>query len=376
MKSAQSVYRGLVIAAIFFVLGAFRPPAAQTTQAAPPPASATKSASTAPASICGTQPQCYEAADFAATITDFGTSVQGPYKVIDATVRFQNKTANPLILGYAANSGTATDDRGNRYVVYGANGYRGIGLVYGNTFDPKFTLSAGGYSDAQFELMWAPGQQIYGFTFELDVTVDEITTVEGNQHQLGGEFPLHYKGLINGTSASGASAGGASAGGSSGVGMSAVSTPGSAAQMSASAGQAKSGCPANGTAASAATGTAGSAGGQGTASSVDSAVATTTSAISNISSLFGHKKKAAAPASASASPCPPAASATANTAAAQVNAVTAAAPQPAATSTPAATTATNSSASATTGAATPATAAKPATQPATTSAKKPPQPQR
>ena len=61
--------------------------------------------------ICGNQPLCFEASDFAATITDFRTSLTGGYHLMDVTIRFTNKTNGLLIMGYANGSGTATDDR-------------------------------------------------------------------------------------------------------------------------------------------------------------------------------------------------------------------------------------------------------------------------
>src|SRR6478672_7421506 len=158
--------------------------------------------------VCGTTPNCAESNDFAAMITNFRTSELRGYKMLDVVVRFRNKTANPLVLGYLQNSGTALDEKGNRYSVFGGNGVRGIGQVAGNSFDPKFTLPPGGIGDAQFELMWYPGQQIYGFTFMLDLTVDEINSYEGNQHSLGGEFPLHFEGLTNGVASGAALAAG------------------------------------------------------------------------------------------------------------------------------------------------------------------------
>lgn len=148
-------------------------------------------------SACVGQAFCYEAGDFAAVVTGFRTSVYGGYRIIDATVRFQNKTGKPLILGYALNSGIAVDEKGNRYAVGGPNGYRGIGYVNGQTFDPKFVVQPGSFADARFELSWAPGSAIVGSTFELDLTVNEINTVEGNQHTLGGEFPMTFRGLQN-----------------------------------------------------------------------------------------------------------------------------------------------------------------------------------
>ena len=193
MKAIRSVFRSLAVPTILLALGTFG--AAQVSQ----PQIAAPAAMPAQNSFCGNQPFCYEANDFAATITDFRTSTAGYYKVIDVIVRFQNKTNRPLILAYVAGSGAAMDDRGNRYGVGGSNALRGIGQFYGgNNFDPKFNIPPGGFGDAQFELIWAPGQTVYGLTFELNLTIDEINTVEGNQHTLGGEFPLHYRGLTNG----------------------------------------------------------------------------------------------------------------------------------------------------------------------------------
>lgn len=181
--------------------------AAPSTAAAPASASAVPSApaaatSPAPAvqpapSVCGDQKFCYETGDFAATITNFRTSVVSYYRLIDATIRFQNKTDKPLILGYANASGIAVDERGNRYGVGGPNGFRGIGLVNGANYDPRFVIAPASSSDARFELTWAPGPALVGTTFELDMTVNKINTVEGGQHTLGGEFPLTFRGLTN-----------------------------------------------------------------------------------------------------------------------------------------------------------------------------------
>lgn len=176
--------------------------AASTGPSAPASAAASEAApAVVPAvqapGVCGGQSFCYEAGDFAAMVTGFRTSVYGGYRIIDATVRFQNKTGKPLILGYALSSGIAVDEKGNRYAVGGPNGYRGIGYVNGQAFDPKFVVPAGSFADARFELSWAPGSAIVGSTFELDLTVNEINTVEGNQHTLGGEFPMTFRGLAN-----------------------------------------------------------------------------------------------------------------------------------------------------------------------------------
>jgi hypothetical protein len=151
------------------------------------------------AGACGGQPFCVETPDFTATATSFRTSLVGTSRIINVSVRFQNRTAQPLVLGYVASSGITTDERGNRYIVYGGNGFRGIGLVYGNTFDPRFTLRPAGSGDTQFEMHLQATPQNAGQTFTVDLTIDEINN-SGGQPTLGGEFPLHFEGLANGVS--------------------------------------------------------------------------------------------------------------------------------------------------------------------------------
>ena len=148
---------------------------------------------------CGGQPFCVETSDFTATVTSFRTSLVGSSRIINVSVRFQNRTAQPLVLGYVANSGITTDERGDRYIVYGGNGFRGIGLVYGNTFDPRLTLRPAGSGDTQFEMHLQANPQNAGQSFTVDLTIDEINN-SGGQPTLGGEFPLHFEGLANGVS--------------------------------------------------------------------------------------------------------------------------------------------------------------------------------
>src|SRR5262249_22762606 len=93
-----------------------------------------------------------------------------------------------------------TDDRGNRSVPWGPNAYRGIGLVTGNSFEPKLVIRSGASGDAQFELVQQGTPQVTGVTYTLDVTVAQILPAEGNQFTLGGESPLHFEGLANGVS--------------------------------------------------------------------------------------------------------------------------------------------------------------------------------
>lgn len=228
-----------------------------------------------PPMICGNNSLCQETQDFAATITSFRVSTNA-YKarILDMTVRFQNKTNQQLILGYVNQSGTATDDRGNRSVPWGPNAYLGIGLVAGSNFDPRFTLRPGAWGDAQFEYVQQGYPQLIGFVFSLDFAISEINSYEGNQHTLGGEFPLHYDGLRSGIASASPIFNAGTGGGASNSLSGAVSNP----------------C-----------GTAGSlAQGNGTAAN---AVSNATNAINAVSSLWHRKKNAAQ--NSQAAPCDP-----------------------------------------------------------------------
>ncbi len=258
-------------------------PAAQAS--ATQPATAGQAQPAGAPQLCGNQPLCYDSADFSATITHFRTSVLNNYHVIDVTMRFQNKTQQQLILGYVVSSGIATDDRGNRAIVSGANGYHGIGLVAGSNFDPKFVVRPAGFGDAQFELVLQGWPQVIGFTYALDVSVAEINSFEGNQHTLGEEYPIHFDGLRNGAGASSPMFAGGSSLGYAGNG---ISNPASAMSNPCSA-----------------VGSLGQGAGQA-ASTVSNAA----NAISSLGSMFHHKKtQDAGQAAANSAGCDPNASA-------------------------------------------------------------------
>ena len=76
---------------------------------------------------------------------------------------------------------------------------RGIGLIAGRP-DDKFALAPGQTGDARFTLFWA-GQQLFGNTFNLDLTVREIIPAGNGQSTLGPEYPLQIVGLVDGARA-------------------------------------------------------------------------------------------------------------------------------------------------------------------------------
>jgi hypothetical protein len=161
---------------------------------------AAATASAAPASVCGGDPNCTEVASFATSVVEFRASLQGNYKTLTVTLRFRNKLSRPLILGYVPASGGATDDRGNRYVVRDGD-TRGIGYINGRgNADDKFQIAPGSTADARFLLIWG-GQQLFGNTFDLDLTVREINPAGNGQNTLGAEYPLQIVGLVDGARA-------------------------------------------------------------------------------------------------------------------------------------------------------------------------------
>src|SRR5262249_11173066 len=91
------------------------------------------------------------------------------------------------------------------------------GLISGRP-DDKFAIAPGQTGDARFTLFWG-GQGLFGSTFDLDLTVREITPVGNGQSTLGPEYPLQIVGLVDGARSAGpgvAQAGGAAPATSSG----------------------------------------------------------------------------------------------------------------------------------------------------------------
>jgi hypothetical protein len=149
---------------------------------------------------CAGEKFCTETATFLAEVTNFRTSVLGGARQATASVRFQNKTDRPLVLGYAHGSGVVIDDQGNRYIVdtRDIHSVRAIGIVARNSIDPKFTLQPGESSDALFRFSWYPGNQVTGTSYQLELTIREIDPIAGDQHKLGTEHATQFRGLSDG----------------------------------------------------------------------------------------------------------------------------------------------------------------------------------
>jgi len=147
---------------------------------------------------CAGRSHCVATRSFVADVTNFRVSKSGRYRVLTATVNFRNRTDKPLTLGYVHDSGIALDEQGNRYLVANAQAVRGMGVVAGSSFDPKFTLQPGEAGDTRFELIWDPGKAIVGVSYELDLAIREINAVAADQFRLGAEHAVHFAQLAEG----------------------------------------------------------------------------------------------------------------------------------------------------------------------------------
>ena len=164
-------------------------------------ASAPAVAAQAESPCAGQIATCADVGVFVASVTDFRTSTQSYYKIVTLTVRIENRSKAPVRLAYLAGSGVATDDQGNRYIVYGDNAVRGIGQASGSQVDPKFVLAPGESSDARFELMWRPATRndIVGTVFDVMMALREVEVLPANQVRLGREHALSFRSLRSGT---------------------------------------------------------------------------------------------------------------------------------------------------------------------------------
>jgi hypothetical protein len=169
---------------------------AQQPAAARSTAQAQRPTAPAPPPVCNGAPDCTEVNSFAATIADFRTSAASGYRIVTANIRFRNKLARPIILGYLSGSGVTTDDRGNRFSMNENTGLRGMGFIRTNQVDPKFIIGAGQTADARVEYAWYPrGDEIFGTRYEMEFTVREIVPVSATQFRIGLEHPLRWSGL-------------------------------------------------------------------------------------------------------------------------------------------------------------------------------------
>jgi hypothetical protein len=112
---------------------------------------------------------------------------------LTVTVRLQNLTGKPLILGVEPSKVSSTDDKGNTYRV---TLVRGIGQITGNKVDTQFVLPAEGTGDILFQMYWQGDRNtVFGTVFDLKLPLRVITAVGEGQYRLGTEHLLTMTGL-------------------------------------------------------------------------------------------------------------------------------------------------------------------------------------
>jgi len=154
----------------------------------------------APASAAGCAgiQHCVDVPKFTAQLADFRAIEQSGKRQLIATVKFENKTGQPLTIGYVSGSGTGMDELGNRYTVSDSGAVRGIGLITRSNLDTRFTLQPGEKADARLELDWNAYDRIAGVEFKLEMALREIDALPGNQYRAGREHMVSFAGLRDG----------------------------------------------------------------------------------------------------------------------------------------------------------------------------------
>ena len=151
---------------------------------------------------CPGEPLCRQTPRFTATLTDFRVSPRTVgNRPVNVTLRFTNRSDQPLTLGHVSGTAAAFDDRGHKYVLQNPRRLTGIGLIERQRFDPRLTLAPGDSADAKLELNFFANHVVVGTRFDFELAVREIEALPGGQHRLGREHVLSWQSLGSGAGA-------------------------------------------------------------------------------------------------------------------------------------------------------------------------------
>ncbi len=175
-------------------------PAAPSVPTAPAPQAAPVADAGDP---CAGRARCYAAGPFVAEVTNVTPALAGRHHTLRIELKIQNRTTQPLILGYKGTSGAATDNLGNRYYWGRAGTYdvsaSGIGTVTGRQADPQFVLQPGQSGRASFQLIrYDVGRSEIGTSFTYDLALNELEILPSRQVRNAREFALSFPGLTAG----------------------------------------------------------------------------------------------------------------------------------------------------------------------------------
>jgi hypothetical protein len=162
----------------------------------PPPARPASGAAAArgqaPASepdACQGRERCYDAGPFVAeivSVTGARQQFSRPWHSLSFNIRFHNKSAAPIILGYVVGTGTVIDDLGNQYGAASPPGdVKGMGRVQARSADPQFVLRPGQSRAATFVqsrvMRGTPNAGIVGTSYTFDLSIAQLEVVHDGQ---------------------------------------------------------------------------------------------------------------------------------------------------------------------------------------------------
>jgi hypothetical protein len=144
-------------------------------------------------SVCLSVPFCEEVNNFAATVTRFQAGSTQPVK-LNVNIQFQNKSDEPVALGYLAGSAVATDEQGHQYAVDDSE-IRDIGVIKSGAVEEPLVLHSGQTRDVPFSFVGPAGQESHGSTFVVQVIVRQIHSLQKGRLELGAATSLRFAGL-------------------------------------------------------------------------------------------------------------------------------------------------------------------------------------
>lgn len=170
------------------------PPVVASAPAASAPAGAVP-ATAAATDACVKKQDCYSTGTFVAEITRMSTSQAGRFRDIQFSVRYQNLTAKPLVLGHTQWSMLLVDDVGNRYTPNwtAIAEVRGMGLVRGQQSDPSFVLQPGASREATYTVRFDAGSARVGSVYNVDYAVEELELLPANQVRSVRQYAVGFR---------------------------------------------------------------------------------------------------------------------------------------------------------------------------------------
>jgi len=111
------------------------------------------------------------------------SEVSRRFRDIQFSVRYQNLTPKPLVLGHTQGSTLVVDDLGNQYKPgwYGVEEVRGMGVARANQSDASFVLQPGASREATYIVRFDAGSRQVGSVYNVDYAVEELELLPANQ---------------------------------------------------------------------------------------------------------------------------------------------------------------------------------------------------